>query len=127
MSDALKAYAEEMNINLGENPFAEEISRCNSPDAVLELLEKNRENFKKFRDKNRKFIDCLNPVVRFVQAFSGVLGEAAGLVSRKYSFRSPFFDSFSSRFRSHPRNWSLSASTPFSLCVLFLGLYRPIM
>src|SRR6266404_7623279 len=87
ITNALNVYAEDLNLK--DNPFAVEISRCDSPGAVLELLQKNREKFNKYRDKNRKFIDCLNPVVQFVQTFSGVLGEAAGLASRKYSFRSP--------------------------------------
>ena len=80
--DALKVHAEEMNLK--DNPFVDEINNCDSPVAVLELLQKNKEKFQKYRDKNRKFIDCLNPVMQFVQAFSGVLGEAAGVVSHKY-------------------------------------------
>ena len=82
INDALKAHAEEMNLK--DNPFVDEINNCDSPVAVLELLQKNKEKFRKYRDKNRKFFDCLNPVMQFVQAFSGVLGEAAGVVSHKY-------------------------------------------
>ena len=79
--EALDTYAEQMKIDLKDNPFAEEVKGCNSPEAILQLLEKNRDEFKEYRDKNRKFIDCLNPVVRFVHAFSGILGEATSLVS----------------------------------------------
>jgi len=70
-----------MKINLKDNPFAEDIKGCDSPGAVLQLLERNRDEFKEYRDKNRKFIDCLNPVVQFVHAFSRILGEATSLVS----------------------------------------------
>jgi hypothetical protein len=79
--DALDTYAEQMKIDLKDNPFAEEVKGCDSPEAILQLLEKNRDEFKEYRDKNRKFIDCLNPVVKFVHAFSEVLGEATSLVS----------------------------------------------
>ena len=89
--DALDMYAEEMKIDLKDNPFAEELKRCESPEAILQLLEKNRDGFKQYRDKNRKFIDCLSPVVKFVHAFSGLLGEAASLVSSERSLRSPVF------------------------------------
>ena len=104
--DALDNYAEQMKIDLKDNPFAEELKGCDSPGAVLQLLEKNKDEFKEYRDKNRKFIDCLNPVVRFVHAFSGLLGEAAGLVSRERSLGSPcfLFNSFSARFRSNLQN-----------------------
>ena len=89
--DALDDYAEQMKIDLKDNPFAEELKGCNSPDAILLLLEKNRDDFKYYREKDRKFIDCLNPVVKFVHAFSDVLGEAASVVSVERSLRSTLF------------------------------------
>ncbi|KAH9023675.1 hypothetical protein EDB85DRAFT_1894691 [Lactarius pseudohatsudake] len=78
--DALDNYAEQMKIDLQDNPFAEEINGCDSPGAILQLFERNKDEFKEYRDKNRKFIDCLNPVVQFVHAFSGILGEATSLI-----------------------------------------------
>ncbi|KAH8979985.1 hypothetical protein EDB86DRAFT_3248181, partial [Lactarius hatsudake] len=78
--DALEKYTEQMKTDLQDNPFAEEVKRCDSPNDVLELLEKTKDEFKEYRDKNRKFIDCLNPVVQFVHIFSGILGEATSLV-----------------------------------------------
>jgi hypothetical protein len=102
--DALDDYAEQMKIDIKDNPFAEELKGCDSPGDVLQLLERNKNQFKEYRDKNRKFIDCLNPVVRFVHAFSGVLGEAAGLVSFERSLRFPFLNSFTTRFRSNLQN-----------------------
>jgi hypothetical protein len=43
--------------------------------------------FKDYRDNGRKFIECVSPAVQFVHAFSGILGEAASLVSRNRSSR----------------------------------------
>ena len=85
--DAVNKYAEDTGINLKENPIADKIKGCDSPDAVLLLLQENVKAFKDYRDKNRKFIDCVSPVVQFVHAFSGILGGAAGLVSHEHSFR----------------------------------------
>ena len=99
--DALDNYAEKMKIDIDNNPFAEQVQGCDTPGAVLQLLEKNRDEFKEYRDKNRKFIDCLSPVVRFVHAFSGILGEAASLVSRQRSFTFSFILLFIHRFRSN--------------------------
>jgi hypothetical protein len=89
--DALDKYAEETGINLKENPFADKVQGCDSPVSVLSLLQENVKVFKEYRDQNRKFIDCLSPVVQFVHTFSGILGEAAGLVSSEQPFRSLFF------------------------------------
>ncbi|KAH9063599.1 hypothetical protein EDB87DRAFT_1820705, partial [Lactarius vividus] len=78
--DAFDTYVEQMGINLRENPFADKVLGCDSSDAILLLLQENANAFKDYRDKNRKFIDCLGPVVQFVHAFSGIIGEAAGMV-----------------------------------------------
>jgi hypothetical protein len=85
--DAADKYAQQTGINLKDNPFADKVKGCDSPTAVLLLLQENLKAFKDFRDKDRKFIECVSPVVQFVHAFLGILGEAAGLVSRDQSFR----------------------------------------
>jgi hypothetical protein len=79
--DAVDKYAKQTGISLNENPFADKVKDCDSPSAVLSLLQENLKAFKDYRDNNRKFIKCLSPVVQFVHAFSGILREAAGLVS----------------------------------------------
>ncbi|KAH9169565.1 hypothetical protein EDB89DRAFT_1454340 [Lactarius sanguifluus] len=78
--DALDKYAEQTGTNLKENPFAEKVRGCDSPNSILLLLQENVKVFKDYRDQNRKFIDCLSPVIQFVHAFSAIFGEAAGLV-----------------------------------------------
>ncbi|KAH9021028.1 hypothetical protein EDB84DRAFT_548951 [Lactarius hengduanensis] len=78
---AVDKYADQTGINLMDNPIADKVNACDSPGAVLLLLQENMKAFNEYRDQNRKFIDCLSPVVKFVHAFSGVLGEAAGLIS----------------------------------------------
>ena len=78
--DAVDKYTQQTGIDLKENPFADKVKGCDSPEAVLLLLQENMKAFKDYRDQNRKFIDCLSPVVRFVHAFSAILGEAASLV-----------------------------------------------
>ncbi len=89
--DAVDKYAEQTGINLKENPFGDKVKGCDSPGAVLLLLQENLKAFKDHRDQHRKFIDYLSPVVQFVHTFSGILGEAAGLASREWLFRYLFF------------------------------------
>jgi hypothetical protein len=103
--DALDKYAEQTGTNLKDNPFADKVMSCDSAGSILLLLQENVTVFKEYRNKNRKFIDCLSPVVQFVHAFSDILGEAAGLVSSKQlEFRVSCFYSFSSRFHSNLQN-----------------------
>ena len=85
--DAADNYADQTGINLKDNPFTEKVKGCDSPSAVLLLLQENLKAFKYYRDKDRKFIECVSPVVQVVHAFSGILCEAASMVSRNQSFR----------------------------------------
>ena len=92
--DAVDRYSEQTGINLMKNPFANKVKGCDSPAAVLLLLQENLKAFKDYRDNNRKFIECLSPVVQVVHTFSGILGEAAGLVSRVTQFPIDLFSLF---------------------------------
>src|SRR6202789_1480108 len=79
--DALADYTKVTGIDLSKNPFAAAIERSNSPEAILELLQEREKAFKEYRDGNRRLISSLNPAVKVIQAFSGILGEAVSLVS----------------------------------------------
>ena len=79
--DALADYTRVTGIDLSNNPFAAAIEHLNSPEAVLELLQERQKAFSEYRDGNRRLISCLRPAVNVIQAFSGILGEAASLVS----------------------------------------------
>ncbi|KAF8269007.1 hypothetical protein EI94DRAFT_1052604 [Lactarius quietus] len=69
-------YAEQTGIDLKKSPFADRVNRCDSPTAVLLLLQEDLKAFKDYRDKNRKFLNCVKPLVQFVHTFSGILSEA---------------------------------------------------
>ena len=90
ITNALAEYAKITGIDLSKNPFATAIKGSNSPEAVLDLLQKQEKAFKEYRDGNRRLIRCLRPAVNGIQAFSGILGEAVRLVSDRddlgYSF-----------------------------------------
>ena len=78
--DALADYAKTTGIELSENPFAAELEQSHSPDAILQLLQRRETAFKDYRDGNWRLSGYLSPAVRVLQAFSGILGEAASLV-----------------------------------------------
>ena len=83
---ALADYAKQVGIDPIKHPFVGQLQSCHSADDVLKILENKAKEFKDFRDGNRNLLDCLNPVVKVVHAFSGILGEAASYVSGIPSF-----------------------------------------
>ena len=82
--DALADYAKITGIDLSLNPFAATLEQTNSSEAILQLLQEREKAFKEYRDGNRRLITCLSPVVKVLQAFSGILGEAVNLASHTY-------------------------------------------
>jgi hypothetical protein len=83
-TDALADYAKKTGIDPSKYPFAAAIEGANSPGAILELLQEREKAFKDYREGNRRLISCLSPAVNVIQAFSGILGEAVGLVSHTF-------------------------------------------
>jgi hypothetical protein len=78
---ALDGYAKQTGIDLTKHPSADKLQNCHSPDDVLQALLERESAFKDNRDQYRNLINHLSSVVHVVHAFSGPLGEAAGLVS----------------------------------------------
>jgi hypothetical protein len=83
---ALDNYTRQTGIDLTKHPSADKLQTCRSPDDVLQILSERESAFNEYRDKNCNMIDRLRPVVQVVHTFSGVLGEAAGLVSSVIAF-----------------------------------------
>ncbi|KAF8266494.1 hypothetical protein EI94DRAFT_184141 [Lactarius quietus] len=78
--DAFDDNAKQLGVDLTKNPYAEALRACDSPNAVLELLQEKAHAFKDYRDGDRKLISWLKPVVQVVHDFSAVLGQAIRLV-----------------------------------------------
>ena len=85
---ALADYTKETGIDLSKNPFAAKLKRSNSPETILQLLQEREKAFKGYRDENRRLINCLNPTVKVLHRFSGILSKAAGEVSHRPSSES---------------------------------------
>ena len=81
IADALENYAKITGKDLSKDPFATALEQSDSPEAILELLQGREKAFKEYRQGSHRLINCLSPVVNVLQAFSGILSEAVGLVS----------------------------------------------
>ena len=78
--DALADYIKITGIDLASNPFTAVLEQSSSLEAILQLLQEREKAFKEYRDGNRRLISSFSPAVKIIQAFSGILGEAASLV-----------------------------------------------
>ncbi|KAI0293193.1 hypothetical protein B0F90DRAFT_1670920, partial [Multifurca ochricompacta] len=80
--DAFQDYAKQTGVDLSatNNPFADKLRSCLSPDAILELLQGSAKAFTEYREGDRKLISWLSPVVQVLHAFSSILKEVVGLV-----------------------------------------------
>ena len=81
INHAFEQYVKITGDDLSKNPFAAALEQSDSPEAILELLQEREKAFKEYREGSCRLINGLNPVVNVLQAFSGILGEAVGLVS----------------------------------------------
>ena len=81
---AFADYTKITGTDLSETPFAAAIQQSNSPELVLQLLHERQKTYKEYRDGDRKLINCLSPIVKIVQALSGIQGEAVNHVSSSF-------------------------------------------
>ena len=81
LDNALKDYTEKTGIDLAKYDFAQQIEGYNSPYEVLRLFGEKERQFKEHRERNRRLINWITPVVQVVHVLSGSLGEAINLVS----------------------------------------------
>jgi len=77
---ALLNYRNQTKVDLTKHPSADKLQNSSSLDDILQLLLERESAFNVYRDKHRKLVDSLRPIVQAVHAFSTICGEAAGLV-----------------------------------------------
>ncbi|KAF8258638.1 hypothetical protein EI94DRAFT_1707801 [Lactarius quietus] len=80
LDTAFSEYANQVGLDPAKHPFADRFQTCHTAEDVLKLLEDKVNEFKDYREGNRKLIDCIKPVVNVIHGFSDVLGEVVSLV-----------------------------------------------
>ena len=101
VTKALQNYTTQTGIDLTNQPSAMQFELLDSPDAILRIFDEREAAFRTFRNKNRALINCLRPQVQILHAFSGVIGEAAGVVSHTCLIPLSCFSYDSMRSRQH--------------------------
>jgi hypothetical protein len=112
---AFDSYAKQTGVELVKHPSADKLQNCHSPDDVLQLLLGGKVEFQGYRDKHRKLLDGLRPIVRVVHAFSAVFGEVAGFVrsTQRIHLLGSYLIHLCRYHSNRPKSY-LSASTYFS-------------
>ena len=107
---ALADYRNQVGTDLATHPLANNLRSCGNTDDVLKLIEDKANEFKEFRDGNRKLLNWLRPIVQVVHTLSAVLGASITLVSQNILVRTIYlFFTNSVRSRSGQQRRSLLA------------------
>jgi hypothetical protein len=80
--NALKAYQKRTKKDLSAHPLATQLQDCDTPSEILAVIHQQLERLHRSQRADERFTRWLNPTVNVLCAFSGALGEGAGLVSR---------------------------------------------
>jgi hypothetical protein len=81
INNALKAYEKRTKNDLLAHPLAAQLQTCDSPGAILAVLQQQVQELNQSRSTDDRWTKWLDPVVSVLCAFSATLGEGVGLVS----------------------------------------------
>ena len=77
---ALEEYERKTKKNIASHPLAAHIKSCDSPSAILAVLRAQVQESDKSQSADERLTKWLDPTVNVLCAFSGILGNAVGLV-----------------------------------------------
>jgi len=78
---SLRAYEKQTKNDLLSHPLAARLHSCDSPAAILTVLQDQVQEFEQSRSVNQRLTKWLDPTVNVLYAFSATLGEGVGLVN----------------------------------------------
>jgi hypothetical protein len=81
INNALKAYEKRTKKDLLAHPLASQIQACNSPGAILAILQQQIQGQDQSRSSDDRWTKWLDPTVNILYMLSATLGEGAGLIS----------------------------------------------
>jgi hypothetical protein len=77
---SLQAYDNKTKNNLLDHPLATQLQSCDSPNAILTVLQDLVQQFDQRRTSDERLKNWLDPTVNVLYAFSATLGEGVGVV-----------------------------------------------
>jgi hypothetical protein len=100
-NNALKVYEKHTRKDLLAHPLASQIQACNSPSAILAILQQQVQGLDQSRSGDDRWTKWLDPTINVLYTFSATLGEGVGLVSLRkqnclgYALKSYIYDRYS--------------------------------
>ncbi|KAI9432639.1 hypothetical protein BJY52DRAFT_1231784 [Lactarius psammicola] len=76
---ALEAYKQQTKKDIASHPLAVQLQSCDSPSAILTVLQAQVRAFHQSQSVDEKLTKWLDPTVNVLYAFSATLGEGVGL------------------------------------------------
>ena len=83
INNALDAYKKRTKKDLLAHPLVNELQSCNSPSAVLAVLQQQLQGLDQSRRSDERWTRWLDPTVNVICALSETLGEGVSLVRFK--------------------------------------------
>jgi hypothetical protein len=81
INDALKTYRKRTKNDLRDHPLAAQLQTCDSPSAILSVLQQQVQGLDQSRSDDERWTKWLDPTVQVLYTFSNILGAGVGLVS----------------------------------------------
>jgi hypothetical protein len=81
LNAALDAYENKTKTRLLTHPLTAQLQSCDSPAAILSVLQGLIQQFDHRRRSDERLTNWLNPTISVLYAFSSTLGQGLGLVS----------------------------------------------
>ena len=127
---ALNEYRKKTGKDLTAHPLAAQINGCNSPEAILNVLERIASELNQSQSNDERLSKWLNPTVNILSALSATLGQGAGMVS--YSAGSLLFCSLTPYLSGIPPChdrlfWNWYSSRGGSSCSILCMCYENVV
>ena len=78
---ALEAYEKKTKTKVLDHPLAAQLQSCDSPTAILSVLQDLIQQFDHRRRSDERLSSWLSPTVNVLYAFSSTIGQGVGIVS----------------------------------------------
>ena len=80
INNALDTYKSRTRNDLRDHPLATQLQACDSPTAILALLQQQVQGLDRSRSTDERWTKWLDPTVNVLSAFSDILGAGVSLV-----------------------------------------------